>query len=96
MIFMWQLLKYKNVFIILRLLLPSCFPIQHGYNSSRRRLLLVAMTFFNPRNTIRKLAKMRVLITGIAALYLDDVLIKFETIITCCSVDFHQTVEMWN
>lgn len=43
-----------------------------------------------------KLAKMRLLITGIAiALYLDDVLIKFETIITCLSVDFHQT-EMWN
>lgn len=43
-----------------------------------------------------KLAKMRLLITGAAiALYLDDVLIKFETIITCLSVDFHQT-EMWN
>jgi hypothetical protein len=34
---------------------------------------------------------MRVLITGIAALYLDDVLIKFETFITCHSADFHQT-----
>lgn len=29
---------------------------------------------------------MRVLITGITSLYLDDVLIKFETIITCFSV----------